>query len=310
MHFPGFHFAACCSNSRLLSAFPFGPKPSNCPLTLCVSLHLPFYLSLIVTYKGNKTPFLLLFPLHPELCNAPVSKIVSRKIPCFRINTAEPWRFVGKGCSNKCNADKAKKPMVYTPEEVSRKVKRPDKRYETPIFQCTDWSLIVSFCMQIMILCKNANFLLYMRLNNAYEKVPTITFLSLLQLGRDFIQKLWVSRTVEFMHGYIQWAYGFMYIHYYFMCGICLCTCTTYHCCELSSISCPSLFWVGPRESMWELWRSAGLSPESHATEFADLLHRTPSNSFWSAKNKKKDERAEITQAEYNSARAAAQHCE
>lgn len=58
--------------------------------------------------------------------------------------------------------------------------------------------------MQIMILCKmQIFFLLYMRLNNAplYVKVPTITFLSLLQLGCDFIQKLRVSLTVEFMHG-------------------------------------------------------------------------------------------------------------
>lgn len=67
MHFPGFHLAAYCSNSRLLSAFPFGPKPSNCPLTLCISLDSPFYLSLIVTYKGNKTPFLLLFPLQTQI---------------------------------------------------------------------------------------------------------------------------------------------------------------------------------------------------------------------------------------------------
>lgn len=90
-----------------------------------------------------------------------------------------------------------------------------------------------------------------------------------------------------------------MYIHYYFTRGICLCTCITYHCRELTSIWCPSLFWVGPRESMWEPWRSAGLSPESHAAEVADLLHGSPANSFWSAKNKKR----EITQAEYNSAR-------
>lgn len=90
-----------------------------------------------------------------------------------------------------------------------------------------------------------------------------------------------------------------MYIHYYFTPGICLCTCITYHCCELTSIWCPSLFWVGLRESMWELWRSAGLSPESHAAEVADLLHGSPANSFWSAKNKKR----EITPAECNSAR-------
>lgn len=88
-----------------------------------------------------------------------LSKIVSRNIPCFRINTAAPpWRFVGKGRSNKYNVDEAKKTMVDTPEKISRKVKRPDKRYETP-FWCTDWSLIVRFCMQIMILCKNADFL-------------------------------------------------------------------------------------------------------------------------------------------------------
>lgn len=46
--------------------------------------------------------------------------------------------------------------MVDTPEKISRKDLIRDMK---PLFWCTDWSLIARFCMQIMILCKNADFL-------------------------------------------------------------------------------------------------------------------------------------------------------
>lgn len=186
--------------------------------------------------------------------------------------------------------------MADTPEKISRKDLIRDMK---PLSWCTDWSLIARFCMQIMILCKNADFLFTLyeikqcpplcegANNNISESSTTWMwfYTEAASVPYSWIHA-WLDTMGLWFHVYTLLFYAWqlpMYMHYISLLRA-----------DFNLMSFPLL-----GRSMWELWRSAGLSPESHAAEVADLLHGSPANSFWSAKNKKR----EITPAECNSAR-------
>lgn len=112
--------------------------------------------------------------------------------------------------------------------------------------------------------------------------------------GWDFIQKLQVPLLVNSCLVIL----FYMYIHYYFMHGICICTCITSRCCELTSISCPSL-WARSQGVFVGAVVCRVQSPECGAAEGADLLHGSPGDRRANNKRKKRACRGHASRGQF-----------